>query len=152
MRPLRFGSSGAASCRRTKRPRTSLLAALAVVAISLTGCGSSGEEGLPVHVVNKSVWDAHVVGCPLCGDSSVLLAGDPERKPGETGGQYFGWFEKRPWPVTYRIVVRGTESVCPFIDPEPGKAEGAVGTREVIYVVDEEGKCVVGPGSMDDDF
>jgi hypothetical protein len=51
--------------------------------------------------------------------------------------------------VTYKIVVRGVESVCPVIDPEPGKAD-AVGTRDVIYLVDGAGNCVAGPGSMDD--
>lgn len=104
-----------------------------------------------MRVVNESAWDAHVVGCPLCGKSSVLLEGDPDRTPGESGGQYFGWFEKRPWPVTYKIVVRGVESVCPVIDPEPGKTEDpdSVGTRDVIYVVDETGKCIAGPGDMD---
>lgn len=150
MRASRPDNPRAASRRNTRRPLTSLLAALAVTAISVTGCGSSGDEGLPVRVVNESAWDAQVFGCTQCGKRGVLLEGDPDRTPGSGGGQYLGWFEKRRWPVTYRIVVRGAESVCPFIDPEPGKAEGAVGTRDVIYLVDETGKCVAGPGSLDD--
>ncbi|MFE2582684.1 hypothetical protein [Streptomyces sp. NPDC059378] len=114
---------------------------MGIAAISITGCSSSGDEGLPVRVVNKSAWDALVVGCPLCGERGVVVEG---------GGTYFGWTEERAWPVTYKIVVRGAESVCPVIDPEPGKAEGAVGTRDVIYVVDESGTCVAGPGSWDE--
>jgi hypothetical protein len=51
--------------------------------------------------------------------------------------------------VTYKVIVRGVESVCPVIDPEPGKAAGEVGTRDVIYVVDETGTCVAGPASLD---
>ncbi|MEY2248348.1 hypothetical protein [Streptomyces sp. BF23-18] len=128
----------------------SLLTALGIAAVSVTGCGGADDEGLPVRLVNESAWDARVVACPLCGERGVVVEGDPDRAPGEGGGMYFGWTEKRPWPVTYKVVVRGVESVCPFIDPEPGKAEGAVGTRDVIYVVDETGTCVVGPGSMDD--
>ncbi|MEU4171462.1 hypothetical protein AB0F46_31860 [Streptomyces sp. NPDC026665] len=52
--------------------------------------------------------------------------------------------------MTYKVVVRGVESVCPFIDPTPGKAEGAVGTRDINYIVEESGKCVAGPTSWDD--
>jgi hypothetical protein len=80
-----------------------------------------------------------------------VVEGDPDRTPGESGGMYFGWTEERLWPVTYRIVVRGVESVCPFIDPEPGRTEDPdnVSTRDVIYVVDETGQCVAGPGDMD---
>ncbi|MET8811912.1 hypothetical protein ABZW47_07905 [Streptomyces sp. NPDC004549] len=44
------------------------------------------------------------------------------------------------------------ESVCPVIDPEPAKAKGEVGSRDVIYLVDEKGKCVAGTGSIDDDL
>ncbi|WP_327357698.1 hypothetical protein [Streptomyces sp. NBC_01304] len=68
------------------------------------------------------------------------------------GGSYFGWDEERAWPVTYKVVVRGVESTCPFIDPEPAKSEGpdAIGTRDIVYVVDKTGKCVAGPPSMDD--
>jgi hypothetical protein len=134
-----------------KRPRVSLLVALGIAALSVTGCSSSDDEGLPVQLVNESAWDAHVVGCPPCGERGVVVAGDPDRTPGEGGGQYAGWTEERTWPVTYKVVVRGVESVCPVIDPEPGKTGGAdvVGTRDVIYVVDETGKCVAGPGSMD---
>ncbi|MGW1722968.1 hypothetical protein ACWCQK_08585 [Streptomyces sp. NPDC002306] len=101
-------------------------------------------------MVNESAWDAHVIGCPGCGKLGVAVEGEPDRKPGEGGGSSIGWTEGRAWPTTYKVVVRGVESVCPFIDPEPDKAEGAVGTRDVIYVVDESGKCVVGPVSMDD--
>ncbi|MGW1963501.1 hypothetical protein ACWCPD_25000 [Streptomyces sp. NPDC001935] len=136
--------------RRVKRPRISLLVALGIGAVSVAGCGSSDDEGLPVRVVNESAWDAHVFGCPQCGRLGLVVVGDPDRKPGEGGGAYFGWTEGRAWPVTYKVVFRGVESVCPFIDPEPGKAEGAVGTRDVIYVVDESGKCGVGPASMDE--
>ncbi|MER6272388.1 hypothetical protein [Streptomyces sp900105755] len=52
--------------------------------------------------------------------------------------------------MTYKVVVRGAESVCPVIDPKPAKAAGEVGTRDVIYVVDKTGKCVAGPASLDD--
>ncbi|MFD4601963.1 hypothetical protein ACFWPQ_28540 [Streptomyces sp. NPDC058464] len=52
--------------------------------------------------------------------------------------------------MRYRVVVRGVESVCPVIDPEPAKAVGEVGTRDIIYVVDKTGTCVAGPASMDD--
>ncbi|MER6080368.1 hypothetical protein [Streptomyces sp. NPDC001833] len=52
--------------------------------------------------------------------------------------------------MTYKVIVRGVESVCPVIDPEPGEADGALGTRDVIYVVDRTGTCVAGPASMDD--
>ncbi|WP_167450177.1 hypothetical protein [Streptomyces hyaluromycini] len=52
--------------------------------------------------------------------------------------------------MTYRGVVRGVESVCPVVDPEPAKADGEVGTRDIIYVVDEAGTCVAGPANMDD--
>ncbi|MFJ8486872.1 hypothetical protein ACIRBZ_00560 [Streptomyces sp. NPDC094038] len=76
--------------------------------------------------------------------------GDPDRTPEEDGGSYVGWAEERAWPVTYKVIVRGVESVCPVIDPEPGKAEGMVGTRDIIYVVDKTGTCVAGPPSMDD--
>lgn len=138
-----------------KRPRILLLVALGIVAFSVTGCGSSDsgssdDKGLPVHVVNESAWDAHVFGCPGCGKLGLAVEGEPDRKPGESGGTYMGWTERRAWPRTYKVVVRGVESVCPFIDPEPGKAEGAVGTHDVIYVVDKSGKCVEGPASMDD--
>ncbi|MFF4355875.1 hypothetical protein [Streptomyces sp. NPDC001604] len=133
-----------------KRPRISLLvAALGIVAVSVTGCGSSDDEELPVRVVNESAWDARVFGCPQCGKHGLVVVGDPDRKPGE-GGAFFGWTEGRAWPKTYEVVVRGVESACPFIDPEPGKEKGAVGTRDVIYIVDESGKCVAGPASMDD--
>ncbi len=102
-----------------------------------------------MHVVNKSAWDAHVFGCPGCGKLGVAVEGEPGRKPGESGGAVMGWTERRAWPRTYKVVVRGVESVCPLINPEPGKAKGTVGTRDVIYVVDESGKCVEGPESMD---
>ncbi|MFF5139400.1 hypothetical protein ACFY6U_06655 [Streptomyces sp. NPDC013157] len=52
--------------------------------------------------------------------------------------------------MTYKVIVRGVESVCPVIDPEPVTADGALGTRDVIYVVDRTGTCVAGPASMDD--
>ncbi|MET7439625.1 hypothetical protein [Streptomyces sp. NPDC005568] len=126
------------------------LPAMLGVAVSLAGCGGSGDEGLPVRVVNESVWDARVMGCPPCGEHGLVVEGDPGRTPAADGGSYFGWTEERAWPVTYRVVVRGVETVCPFIDPGPGKAKGAVGTRDVIYQVDLAGKCVAGPGSMDD--
>lgn len=103
-----------------------------------------------MRVVNESAWDAHVFGCPQCGKLGLVVEGEPDRKPGEGGGSYSGWTEGRAWPRTYKVVVRGVESVCPFIDPEPGKATGEVGTRDVIYVVNESGKCVAGPASMDD--
>jgi hypothetical protein len=80
-----------------------------------------------------------------------VVEGDPEQIPGESGGMYFGWIEKRPWPVTYKIVVRGVESVCPVIEPKSGNTADPdnVGTRDVIYVVDETGKCVAGgPADM----
>lgn len=150
MRRSRPGSPNAATYRSLKRPRISLLVALGIAAVSVTGCGSSDDEGLPVRVVNESAWDAHVFGCPQCGKLGLVVVGDPDRTRGEGGGAYFGWTEGRAWPTTYKIAVRGVESVCPFIDPEPGKADGAVGTRDVIYVVDESGKCVAGPGSWDD--
>ncbi|MEU1033472.1 hypothetical protein ABZ402_33075 [Streptomyces mirabilis] len=149
MRPLKPGSPNTASCLSMKRPRISLLVALGLAAFSVTGCSSSDDEGLPVRVVNESAWDARVVGCPPCGERGAVVEGDPDRTPGEGGGEYFGWTEERAWPVTYKIVVRGVESVCPVIDPEPGKAD-AVGTRDVIYLVDGAGNCVAGPGSMDD--
>lgn len=150
MQPARPGCPSTASRRRMKRPRVSLLVALGIVAISVTGCGSSDDKGLPVHVVNESAWDAHVFGCPGCGKLGIAIEGEPDRKPGESGGSLMGWTEGRAWPRAYKVVVRGVESVCPFIDPEPGKAEGAAGTRDVIYVVDQSGKCVEGPASMDD--
>jgi hypothetical protein len=93
-----------------------------------------------VRLVNNSAWDTHVFGCPDCG----------ERGLGVVTGSYFGWTEERAWPVTYKVVVRGAESVCPVIDPKPGKADGEVGTRDIIYVVDKTGKCVAGPASLDD--
>ncbi|MGW7426187.1 hypothetical protein ACWGJB_40365 [Streptomyces sp. NPDC054813] len=136
-----------------KRPRIALLAALGITAVFVTGCGGSGDdgdEGLPVRLVNESAWDAHVLGCPSCGERGVVVEGDPDRTPGGGGGTYFGWTEEHAWPVTYKVVVRGVESVCPVIDPEPGKAEGTVGTRDVIYVVDKTGMCVAGPASLDD--
>ena len=155
MRPGRRPST--VSCRSVKRPRMSLLvAALGIVAVSVTGCGSSDDsggsddKGLPVHVVNESAWDAHVFGCPGCGKLGLVVEGEPDRKPGEGGGAVFGWTEGRAWPRTYKVVVRGVESVCPSIDPGPGKAEGTVGKRDVIYVVDKSGKCVAGPASMED--
>ncbi|MFI7401761.1 hypothetical protein ACIBW9_15035 [Streptomyces sp. NPDC049541] len=126
-----------------------MVAALGIVAFSVTGCGSSDAGGLPVRVVNESAWDAHVFGCPQCGKLGLVVVGDPDRKPGE-GGAFFGWTEGRAWPTTYKVVVRGVGSVCPFIDPERGKEKGAVGTRDVIYVVDKDGKCVAGPPSLDD--
>jgi hypothetical protein len=139
-----------------KPPRIPLLVAIGLAAISVTGCGDSGDAvgGLPVRLVNKSAWDAHVFGCPQCGERGLAVQGDPDRTSG--GGISFGWNEKRAWPVTYKVVVRGVESVCPVIDPEPGKTEGTdtggidvVGTRDVIYVVDQTGKCIAGPPSMD---
>ncbi|MER5793701.1 hypothetical protein [Streptomyces sp. NPDC001980] len=133
-----------------KRTRVTLLAALGITAIFVTGCGSSGDEGLPVRLVNESAWGAHVLGCPSCGERGVTVEGDPDRTPGGGGGTYFGWTEERAWPVTYKVVVRGVESVCPVIDPEPGKADGELGTRDIIYVVDKTGTCVAGPASMDD--
>ncbi|MGW5098956.1 hypothetical protein [Streptomyces sp. NPDC004100] len=120
--------------------RRSLVAAPAVTAFAVTGCGGSDDEGLAVRVVNQSAWDARVVDCPPCGKHGAVVE----------GGTYVGWNETRPWPVTYKVVVRGVESVCPVIDPEPGKAKGEVGSRDVIYLVDEKGKCVAGPASMDD--
>lgn len=102
-----------------------------------------------MRLVNESAWDARIVGCPPCAERGTPLGGNPHRAPGD-GGEYLGWTEKRAWPVTYKVVVRGVESVCPFIDSAPGKAEGAVGTRDVIYIVDESGKCVAGPASWDD--
>ncbi|MFD8808905.1 hypothetical protein [Streptomyces sp. NPDC059597] len=129
--------------------RSSLVAALAVTALAVAGCGGSDDEGLPVRLVNQSAWDARVAGCPPCGERGAVVTGDPDLKPGE-GGTYFGWTETRPWPVTYEVVVRGVESVCPFIDPEAARAEGEVGTRDVVYLVNKKGKCVAGPASMDD--
>lgn len=93
-----------------------------------------------MRLVNDSAWDTHVLGCPSCG----------ERGLGVVAGSYFGWTEERAWPVTYKVVVRGAESVCPVIDPKPAKAAGEVGTRDIIYVVDKTGKCVAGPASLDD--
>ncbi|MEU2589041.1 hypothetical protein ABZ612_40885 [Streptomyces avermitilis] len=152
MRPLRPGSPSTASWRSIKRPRISLLAALGIAAISVTGCGSSDDaaEGLPVRLVNESAWDAQVVGCPPCKEGGVLVGGDPDRTPGDSGGEYIGWTEERAWPVTYKVVVQGVESTCPVIDPGPGKTGSAagVGTRDIIYAVDETGKCVAGsPGT-----
>lgn len=151
MRPLRSGSHNALACRSVGRPRTALLAALGITAIFVTGCGSSGgDEGLPVRLVNEPAWGAHVLGCPSCGERGVVVVGDPDRRPDGDGGAYFGWTEERAWPVTYKVVVRGVESVCPVIDPEPGKTDGELGTRDIIYVVDKTGTCVAGPPSMDD--
>ncbi|MFJ3640840.1 hypothetical protein ACIPRD_13915 [Streptomyces sp. NPDC090108] len=128
------------------RARTALLAALSVVAVSVTGCGvGSGDEdeGLPVRFVNRSAWDAHLFGCPQCGKRGVVLE--------EGGGVYFGWNEKRAWPVTYTLVVRGAKSTCPFIDPHPGANDPeAVGSRDIAYLVDKTGRCVDGPPSFDD--
>ncbi|MFF4164004.1 hypothetical protein [Streptomyces sp. NPDC001741] len=121
--------------------------ALAIVAVSVTGCGSSDDEGLPVRVVNESAWDAHMFGCPQCGERGLVVEGDPDRKRGEDGGAAFGWTEEGARPATYKVVVRGVESICPSIDSEPGKAEGSVGSRDVVYVVDESGTCVEGPGA-----
>ncbi|WP_199553049.1 hypothetical protein [Streptomyces sp. N35] len=141
-----------ASVRRKTRHRVLLLAAAGLAAVSATGCGGSADavEGLPVKVVNKSAWDAQVFDCPPCGEHGIKVERDPDRSAG--GGLIAGWDEEREWPVTYRVVVRGVESTCPFIDPAPAKSagEGAVGTRDVIYVVDEAGKCVEGPTSIDD--
>ncbi|MER7175971.1 hypothetical protein [Streptomyces mesophilus] len=134
---------------RLSRPGR-LLVAAGIAAVSAMGCGSPSAdetEGLPVQVVNMSAWDAQVFGCPQCGERGLGVVGDPDRSAG--GGATFGWAEEREWPVTYKVVVRGVESTCPFIDPEPGKSEGAVGTRDVIYLVDETGKCVEGPADMD---
>ncbi|WP_392972487.1 hypothetical protein [Streptomyces sp. LN245] len=46
---------------------------------------------------------------------------------------------------------RSGDKVAAYIDPEPGRTEDPdnVSTRDVIYVVDETGKCVAGPGNMD---
>ncbi|MEU5281738.1 hypothetical protein AB0G87_35620 [Streptomyces asoensis] len=127
-----------------------MLTATVIAAISLTGCGSSDDEGLTVRVVNESAWGALVVGCPLCGERGVAVQGDTDGTAGGGGGTYFGWTEERPWPVTYKIVVRGVESVCPVIDPDPGGEDPeTTGTRDVIYVVDETGTCVAGPAHMD---
>ncbi|MFF4901751.1 hypothetical protein [Streptomyces sp. NPDC001068] len=52
--------------------------------------------------------------------------------------------------MRYEVVVHGVESVCPFIDPEPGRAKGGLGTRDIVYVVNRAGKCVAGPASWDD--
>ncbi|MER7179585.1 hypothetical protein ABT404_08885 [Streptomyces hyaluromycini] len=103
-----------------------------------------------MRLVNESAWGARVLGCPSCGERGVTVEGDSDRTSDGGGGAYFGWTEERAWPVTYRVVVRGVESVCPVIDPEPGKADGEIGTRDIIYVVDKTGTCVAGPASMDD--
>ncbi|MEU6198304.1 hypothetical protein [Streptomyces sp. NPDC047061] len=102
-----------------------------------------------MRLVNESAWGARVLGCPSCGERGVTVVGDPDQAS-DGGGTYFGWTEERTWPVRYRVVVRGVESVCPVIDPEPAKAVGEVGTRDIIYVVDKTGKCIAGPASMDD--
>lgn len=148
MHSSRPGGPTAAPRRSVERARIALPAALGVAAISVAR-GSSDDEGLPMRVVDESAWDAHVFGCPQCGELGLVVGGDPDRTPGESGGMYFGWNEERPWPVTYEIVVRGVESVCPFNNPEPGRTEdpGDVGTRDVIHIVDETGKCVAGPGA-----
>ncbi|WP_177233231.1 hypothetical protein [Streptomyces sp. Ag109_O5-10] len=52
--------------------------------------------------------------------------------------------------MTYKVAVRGAESVCPVIDPKPAKAHGEVGIRDIVYVVDKTGKCVAGPADLDD--
>ncbi|MYT73393.1 MULTISPECIES: hypothetical protein [unclassified Streptomyces] len=116
--------------------------------LAMAGCGTFGSspehEGLAVRLVNTSASDALIVGCPPCGKDGVRVVGDPG--PG-SGGAYLGWDEKRAWPVTYRVVVDGVESICPFIDPEPGK--GTIGIRDIVYVVTPVGRCAAGPTTMD---
>ncbi|MFD3457398.1 hypothetical protein ACFWVC_35130 [Streptomyces sp. NPDC058691] len=119
--------------------------ATAIAGLALTGCGgtSDADQGLEVRLINYSAWDARVEHCPDCGSHGLVVAGDPDG-----GGAYLGWHEKRPWPVTYRVVVHGVESSCPVITPTPTEP-GAVGGRDIIYVVDPGGKCVAGPPSWD---
>ena len=75
MRLLRSGSPNAALWWNRKRPPISLLAALGIAAVSVTGCGGTDDEGLPVRVVNESAWDALVVNYET---ASTVDPGDPE--------------------------------------------------------------------------
>ncbi|MGY5048975.1 hypothetical protein ACWDE0_25670 [Streptomyces sp. 900105755] len=103
-----------------------------------------------MRLVNESAWDAHVFGCPSCGERGLTAVADPDPTRSGSGGSYVGWTEERAWPVTYKVAVRGAESVCPVIDPKPAKAHGEVGIRDIVYVVDKTGKCVAGPADLDD--
>ena len=75
-----------------KRPRISLLVALGIVAVSVTGCGSSDDKGLPVHVVNESAWNGAV------GTRDVIyVVNTGLGKRVGTGARYVSWTATPGW-------------------------------------------------------
>jgi hypothetical protein len=135
--------NGSQAKRRSRRRRLGA-AAVGIVAFLPVACSSAPKavEGVAVRFTNSSPWDAHVLGCASCGSSGNGIVGDPDGKLQPNGvGAFYGWTETLPWPVAYKVVVRGVTSACP---PAPPAPSSVVHTDELQYVIDSAGKCVLG--------
>ncbi len=112
--------------------RPILLALSAALMAASAGCAGSGDvnvqAGMYAEITNNSGADLTVWGCPgQCGPLGVKIQ----------AGTFAGWDEPRSG-VAYTVAIHGKQVACPPVIPR------AAGSRGIYFMVQADGKCIVG--------